>query len=182
MSLFPRNAMNLSSYENNEIELISPVGLGDFWYKLRSDRIAKNYMPLLEKNSQELEERLQNASSNFELIGAVPKKFAVKIGQEIVGIAGCNNISETMKYGELDYIIEPSWRGRGIGKSVVNLLSERLFAGGFRKLGAITDARNIASIRLLESNGFFLEGILRKHYVIQGIPRDQLLYSLLRTL
>ena len=50
-------------------------------------------------------------------------------------------------------------------------------AFGFHSLEANTDPRNAASRRLLERNGFVLEGLFREDYFWEGQFLDSAIYS-----
>jgi catechol 2,3-dioxygenase-like lactoylglutathione lyase family enzyme len=50
-----------------------------------------------------------------------------------------------------------------------------------RRLVAYVAEGNIASRRILEKVGFIQEGICREHYLINGIPTNEVLYGLLRS-
>ena len=84
---------------------------------------------------------------------------------------------------EFGYYIPPEFRGKGIGQSMVGLLLERVFEeeNELNKVYATTSSNNEPSIRLLERNGFVLDGRLREHYWIRGNKHDQLHYSMLRS-
>lgn len=51
---------------------------------------------------------------------------------------------------------------------------------GLHRIEALIDAENIASLKLLISFNFVKEGVLREHYVVDGIPEDSVAYSLLK--
>lgn len=84
---------------------------------------------------------------------------------------------------EFGYYIPTELRGKGIGQNMVRLLLERVFdqENDLNKVYATTSSNNQPSIRLLERNGFKLDGRLREHYWIKGIRYDQLHYSMLRS-
>lgn len=48
------------------------------------------------------------------------------------------------------------------------------------RVEALVGAENAASQKLLSNFGFVKEGILRQHYVVNGIPEDSVAYSLLK--
>jgi len=48
------------------------------------------------------------------------------------------------------------------------------------RIQAVTDARNVASQKVLEKAGFQNEGRLRKEEFVRGEWRDRYLYSILR--
>ncbi|AFM40442.1 acetyltransferase, ribosomal protein N-acetylase [Desulfosporosinus acidiphilus SJ4] len=84
---------------------------------------------------------------------------------------------------EFGYYIPAEFRGKGIGQNMVRLLLEKVFdqENNLNKVCATTSSNNLPSIKLLERNGFKLDGRLREHYWIRGIRYDQLHYSMLRS-
>ncbi len=58
--------------------------------------------------------------------------------------------------------------GKGYGSEALAGLSEFLLSAGFHKLKALVVEGNQASRRILEKNGFELEGTLRDNYLLKG--------------
>jgi len=82
---------------------------------------------------------------------------------------------------EIGYIIDPAERENGYGKESVRLLVRYLFDYfNLNKVYAQTSSFNKASIKLLESLDFKLDGTLRQHHYYRGDLYDDLIYSLLR--
>lgn len=82
---------------------------------------------------------------------------------------------------EVGYLLHPKHWGQGLMgealRAVVDLAFERY---GFHSMEAITDPRNTASRRLLEKNGFVLEGLFKENYHWNGMFLDSAVYSMLR--
>lgn len=82
--------------------------------------------------------------------------------------------------GLLGYMMMSEHCGKGIATKAVSLMLDEVFR--LRKLHRVT-ARvygpNKASIRVLEKNGFQLEGVLREAVLCEGKPTDYLVYGLL---
>ncbi len=84
-------------------------------------------------------------------------------------------------YQDLGYAIIPSERGKGYCGEAVMLLVDYLFLSkDLVRIQAVTDARNVASQKILERAGFKKEGTMRKEEFIRGEWRDRSLYSILR--
>ncbi len=82
---------------------------------------------------------------------------------------------------EIGYLIVPSEYGKGYATEAVGIISDYFFLlRDIVRIQAIIDNRNIASIRVLEKNGFKKEGTIRKLAFIKGKWEDGVLYSLLR--
>ena len=74
-----------------------------------------------------------------------------------------------MLTAEVGYGVDAKAWGQGVGTAAI------------RKLIAFVHEDNIASRRLLEKAGFVQEGLLREHYLVNGIPADEAVYGLLRS-
>ncbi len=82
----------------------------------------------------------------------------------------------------LGYWLIPNARGQRYGSSAVSLVSRSLLTDlDMYRVVAEVHPANSASIRLLESCGFTLEGTLRSWLWIDDTPHDALQHSLIRT-
>lgn len=99
---------------------------------------------------------------------------------EYVGSTGFHDINERKGSFSIAMYIVKEHRGKGYGKSVMNILLE--YAFNERRLhrfeGCCLDI-NIASSKLLESLGCVREGINREAIFFNGKYHNRLLYSLL---
>ena len=101
---------------------------------------------------------------------------------EIVGL-----ISVRMQYGNqaidglLGYMMMPEHSGKGIATKAVRLMIDEAFRlRGFHRISAWVYKSNIASTRVLEKNGFRLEGVQEEGVMCEGKPTDHLMYGLLK--
>ncbi len=112
-----------------------------------------------------------------------PSLLIVTKSGERVGVVGVNEYSENSRRMEIGYWIAPEHWGNGYATEAVSLFVDFLFREyGINKVEAKTLATNVASQRVLEKNGFKLEGRLRKHSWDRnrGCFEDLLVYGLLR--
>jgi [ribosomal protein S5]-alanine N-acetyltransferase len=108
--------------------------------------------------------------------------FAVINGSEAIGGIGLVLQDDIYRRSaEIGYWLgEPFW-GRGIATVVLGAMSKHAFASfDLVRLYATVFEWNPASRRVLEKNGFQLEGILRNSITKDGQTIDSFLYSLLR--
>jgi RimJ/RimL family protein N-acetyltransferase len=99
----------------------------------------------------------------------------------IVGSVALKNISHAMGYGEIGYGIGEAHHGKGIATAAVSLLIRMCFSESpLRKLLAYVHDKNTASCRVLEKLGFAREGLLREHYLINGVAENEILFGLLK--
>jgi RimJ/RimL family protein N-acetyltransferase len=99
------------------------------------------------------------------------------------GIVALSNICRRFRSATLWYVLgDKSQAGRGLTSRAVSCM----VTAGFREHGlesihAWAVVGNLASIRVLEKNGFRLIGRQRRCHVVDGQPRDRLLFDILAT-
>ncbi|MBQ9546149.1 MAG: GNAT N-acetyltransferase [Bacteroidales bacterium] len=101
---------------------------------------------------------------------------------DIVGL-----VSLSVKYGKravdgvLGYMVMPEHCGKGVASKAVALMLDEVFGKhSLNRVTAMVYAPNKASSRVLEKNGFKLEGVQREAVMCEGKPVDYLCYGLLR--
>lgn len=83
--------------------------------------------------------------------------------------------------GELGFMIMPDACGKGIATRAVALMAEEVFKRKpIERLSSVVYEPNIASVRVLQKNGFELEGRKANAVKNNGVVYDTLLYGLLR--
>jgi RimJ/RimL family protein N-acetyltransferase len=85
--------------------------------------------------------------------------------------------------GTIGYTLGETFRGRGYGAAGLAALLPIAFDRDqldLERLEAVAAVENVASRRVLEGNGFHLEGILRGLLIIKGVRVDHATYGLLR--
>jgi RimJ/RimL family protein N-acetyltransferase len=89
---------------------------------------------------------------------------------------------ENGRIGELGYAVDRSLWGGGIATEAVRAVIEAAFAScvDLDRVRAMADARNAASLRVLEKVGMTREGLLRANRYTRGEPVDEVWYGLLR--
>lgn len=78
---------------------------------------------------------------------------------------------------EIAYLIgDKSYWGRGVATEVVSTLVRFCFSElGLQKINSGYHAENFASGRVLEKNGFIIEGVRRRHFCCDGIYSDMVM-------
>ena len=107
---------------------------------------------------------------------------AIVMDGEAVGSVGAFPQKDILcRCAELgDWLAKPFW-GRGIMTAAVGQICREAFAKfDIVRIEAAINARNIGSRRVVEKNGFTLEGILRQSVWKRGELLDACMYSLLR--
>ena len=82
---------------------------------------------------------------------------------------------------EIGCVLIPTERGKGYCTEAVKIVLDYLFLSkNIVRIQAHTDARNMASQKVLQNVGFKKEGTIRKSVFARGEWRDRCLYSILR--
>lgn len=151
-------------------------------YEWRSDEFAIIHNPFAECSFEEFSKIMNDFSAEFnEIYSGKGFKWAVMKDNCILALIGLSQINKMMKTAEVGYQVGPSYRGQGIGTSVVREFVKMIFSQtDLRKLTATIADGNIPSCKIVEKAGFKQEGLLRKHFLINGIETDERIYGLMR--
>ncbi|MDE7300680.1 MAG: GNAT family N-acetyltransferase, partial [Clostridia bacterium] len=108
--------------------------------------------------------------------------YAIVYNDQVAGSIGIfrqGNIH--FRTAELGYYIGVEYWGKGIMTEAVRLACKRVFDNtDIVRIYAEPFAENTGSCRVLEKNGFVLEGIMRKNAYKNGNFRDMKLYALVK--
>jgi ribosomal-protein-alanine N-acetyltransferase len=149
----------------------------------RKQPLSVRHNPLKEMSENEIARMLETEGADLsDLRKFESYRWFVSVDGQVVGAVSLKNISHSMGYGEIGYGVAESHHGKGIATAAVRLLVEKIFRETYlRRLLAYVHEENIASCRVLEKLGFQEEGLLREHYVINGVPVNEILYALLKS-
>jgi ribosomal-protein-alanine N-acetyltransferase len=152
-------------------------------FKWREDPFAIKYNPFDLCEFDMFCEVVSNCSSDIsKLYNGDNFKWMVLNEKHVLATISLGSINKRMKTAELGYQVNPIFRAQGVGTSLVGLFSNFVFENSdLRKLIAMVADRNIPSCKILEKNGFIKEGLLRNHFIINGLEVDERIYGLLRT-
>lgn len=130
------------------------------------------YIWLPQQSRTEWEKRYDNLPSDTKWF-FIEKKDGTKIGTMFHWPIG--NLLE------IGYVLVPGERGKGYCTEAVKIVLDYLFLSkDIVRVQAHTDARNVASQKVLQNVGFKKEGKVRKSVFARGEWRDRCLYSILR--
>ena len=106
--------------------------------------------------------------------------FAIVYKEKMIGAGEFNIRDHTNRVGEIAYIVNPDYWGKGIATEVANLLVEFGIEDlKLHRIYATCDPRNIGSSKVLEKVGMVKEGKIREDLLIKDGWRDSLLFSVL---
>lgn len=99
----------------------------------------------------------------------------------VMGTLGFHNVKRDHHRAEIGYEIAPAFWGAGLMSEALQRLIEYCFQKeGLNRLEAFVNEGNNRSYRVLERNGFILEGILRDYEFARGSFVNQAVYALLK--
>jgi [ribosomal protein S5]-alanine N-acetyltransferase len=154
----------------------------DPFIEWRNQPLSLQHNPLKTMTRAEIARMLDSEGSELtDLKKYETYRWFVELNEDVVGSVSLKNISHSMGYGEIGYGIAAKHQSRGIATAAVRLLVNKIFTETpLRKLVALVHDKNHPSRRVLEKLGFKQEGLLREHYIINGKPVDEVLYSALK--
>ena len=111
----------------------------------------------------------------------IQPSWAVTLGGKVVGIVSLA-FEQGHRIAVVGYGVHGALRGQGFSGEAARAVVDAAFSTypTLRKVRAHTDARNMASRRVLEKLGFLREGILRSNQFAKGELADEAVYGLLR--
>ena len=142
----------------------------------------KKYNPLMPSSAEEVRERLAKNSSDLKEFAKAEAFFwFIKMNDEFVGNISFGSLNKMMLTAEIGYNIVSRFRGKGIATVALKLKIDEVFRNTpIRKLIAMVHEENLPSIKVLEKIGFKREGLLREHYIVNGVTVNEMVYGLLK--
>jgi ribosomal-protein-alanine N-acetyltransferase len=144
-----------------------------------SDKNVKRFIgwPLMktfEETHKYIEELVKREAAGTHLYASI----VLKATKEIIGTAMIFNFDREANHAEIGYVFHSNHWGKGYGTEAVALMSDFSFDSlKLHKIHARVVDANVGSMRVLEKNGFKLEGRLKDHFFIDGSYYDEMLYG-----
>jgi [ribosomal protein S5]-alanine N-acetyltransferase len=148
-------------------------------HKYASDKGVKRFigwrlMLALEETREYIEEMLRREIAGTHLYASI----VLKETEKIIGTAMIFNFDKEANKAEVGYVFDKDYWGKGHGTETVALLTNFAFKTlKLHKLYANVVDTNFGSARVLEKNGFVLEGRFKDHYFIEGKYYDGLYFG-----
>jgi RimJ/RimL family protein N-acetyltransferase len=109
------------------------------------------------------------------VLAAVPRDMG-----RVVGQVNLQWFDREHRQGEIGFVFNPVYQGRGLaGEAAVVMLRLGFEDLGLHRITGRCDARNLASVRLMERLGMRLEAHLVENEVVKGEWTDELVYAML---
>lgn len=108
--------------------------------------------------------------------------YYVIFENKIIGSISFVAFSEAHKTAEIGYWLSRDYNGRGIISRAVKTFETLGFKDlGLNRIEIRVDVDNKKSRAIPERLGYVSEGVLRKSYILHGVPRDIVVYSKLKS-
>lgn len=131
---------------------------------LNNKKILKNLVPIpypyKEKHALEYITRCQKESA--EKKNGKTYLLGIEVNKKIIGLVGFHNITKGHKASFGYWLAEPYWGNGIMSKAVKEALKDFQKKFKLKRIEAGVFSWNKASMRVLEKNGFKLEGIHKK--------------------
>jgi RimJ/RimL family protein N-acetyltransferase len=164
-----------------ELVLPTPDGAG-FWLKVRIQKSTQENNPIGILSEERLRQQIIESSFEISERNSVHRYFIQAADGNFAGVISLKDINWESGVCELGYLIAEDYQGKGIATRAVEKILEKAFAAGITKIKATTSVQNTPSYRVLQRNGFGLEGFLRNEFIVQGKPHDAYLWAVSRDL
>jgi len=100
---------------------------------------------------------------------------------QAMGLIGiCLSLEQQQYVGEIGYLIDPTFAGKGIATQALKMLLASPEYAQIRSFIAIVTEGNVASEKVLLKNGFFKQKVITENYEINGVIYDDICYALNR--
>lgn len=100
---------------------------------------------------------------------------------KLIGTCGFNNWNPLHKRAEVSYDLARAYWGRGIMTHALREICNFAFNKmEVHRIQATVAYDNAGSLRVLEKLGFIKEGLMKKYCILQGLPTDYYMLSLVR--
>ena len=165
--------------------ILRPFGPGDFddlyAYQSRHDVArylhwdARNHVQVRHALVQQCHEISLSAEGDWLTFAVVWREAG-----RVIGEAGLKLISWEDRQGEIGFVFNPDYHGRGLAtEAAEGLLGLGFDAIGWHRIIGSCDARNHPSSRLMARIGMRQEAHFVHNQIIKGVWADELVYAIL---
>ncbi len=161
-----------------KISLISPQSEdAGFWLQVRSQKSTQENNPIRILSEDKLRQQIEESNSDITQKKSVHRYYIQTKTQDFAGVISLKDINWESGVCEIGYLIAEKYQSQGVASQAVPLILKKAFAAGIKKVKATTYVENVASCKVLQKNGFILEGLLKKEVLIQGHLQDMYLWA-----
>lgn len=155
----------------------------DLLWRWRAEWSVRRFQPLHDLSTSQLRADVANQRMG-DLYRGRGEKFQWIVLSDGQPAGWITLVVSNWEHGlaEIGYALASSFQGRGLmARAVSQLLDDVFHHTSIERLEARCAVDNHPSKRVLEKNGFRLEGVLRGYFKLRGRRVDNLIYGLLRS-
>ena len=149
--------------------------------KLRSDKRVMQFIdrPFMTSEDEALD-FIKKIDESLKNNYGITWGIFLKNNTELVGTIGFWRIINEHYRAEIGYMLSPGLHGKGVMQEAIKKVLEYGFKiMNLHSIEANVNPGNIASVKLLEKNGFIKEAFFKENYYYNGKFLDSTIYSLL---
>lgn len=150
------------------------------------DSLTADIVPLLQKKSvlHYTDLPLYSSETASELEAWFSDKnrqtWCLYAGSTLAGFLSAHLVPKHVT-ASITIVVDDAFQRQRVGTILLQKAIASLQQQGYIRLEGQICTENTASLRLLESQGFEKEGVLRKNFMIDGILRDSYMLALIKT-
>lgn len=151
-------------------------------HKYASQEIVCRYQTWGPNTEEDSKEFIQDVLDEATQTPRERYVFAIIYQEALIGAVEIMIKDFANKVGEIGYIVNPDYWGKGVATQSAKLMITFGFETlKLHRICATCDPRNIGSAKVLEKVGMLKEGVLRENMLMKdGVWRDSFLYSVLK--
>lgn len=152
-------------------------------FEIRSNPKTMKFIPRpLAETIEDAQKFITECNAGIEKNDYINWAIAQKEDNKLIGMIGFFRMQPENFRGEIGYILNPNFHGKGIMKEA----SDEAIKFGFEKMNfhsieAVIDPKNVASEKLLQKLNFEKEAHFKENFFYKNEFLDTVIYSLLKT-
>lgn len=152
-------------------------------FELRSNPETMKFIPRpLAETLEDAQKFIADCNSSIEKNDFINWAISKKEDNKLIGMVGFFRMQPENFRGEVGYILNPNFHGKGIMKEAIDKALKYGFEIlNFHSIEAVIDPRNSASERILQKTGFSKEAHFKENFFYNDEFLDTVIYSLLKS-
>lgn len=151
-------------------------------FELRSNPQTMKFIPRpLAETIEDAQNFVTECNASIEKNELINWAITQKKDAKLIGMIGFFRMQPENFRGEVGYILNPDFHGKGIMKEALDkALSYGFKTMNFHSIEAVIDPENIASEKLLIKSDFNKEAHFKENFFYEGKFLDTVIYSILK--
>lgn len=165
------------------IKLVPPCpSYTELFHKWRGEGNTIKFNPIMPMSLDEARDLLEISPKSLSPLAEFSThRWFISFQGEVVGVVSLTEVNLKAGTGQIGYTIGEAHQGKGIATEALKLWINLLFeTTELKKLTALVNEQNTASLRVMEKCGYAKEDFLKDHFLIQNKPSNQIKFGLLK--